>query len=113
MEPALTILTLFGGSSSAGPTSISATELEFVGERRPLFRQRRPLRAMQRDLQHAEAENRALEPDRRQRDADLLQQLFLRQRRDLSRASSLHHLDQHRRRRLRDSAPASLELHLV
>jgi len=64
----------------AGATTISAKalfEVELV-EPGPFLGQRRPLRAVQRDPEHAEPEQRALEPDRRQRDADLLQQVFLR-----------------------------------
>src|SRR3954471_5702352 len=112
----MTILTLPGRSSSTGPTStiaIVAIELELVGERRPLLRQWRSLRAMQRDLEDAEAEDRALQPDRRQRDADLLEQIFLRQCRDLGRAAPLDHLCEHRGGRLRDRAAAALELHVV
>src|SRR5580765_3148792 len=111
----MTILTLPGRSSSTGATSnvaIVAVEVELVGERRPLLRQRRSLRAMERDLEHAEAEDRALQPDRRERDADLLEQVLLRQSGDLHRASTLHHLREHRRCRLRDRAAAALELHL-
>ena len=73
IDPATTILTRPGGSSSTGATSIVAIELQLVGQGRPLLGQRRSLGAVQRDLQHAEAEDRALEPHGRQRDADLLE----------------------------------------
>src|SRR2546430_15445619 len=65
--------------------SIVAIKLELVRERRPLLRQGRSLRTVQRDLEHAEPEDRALQPHRSQRDADLVEQLLLGQRRDLGR----------------------------
>src|SRR5215208_6208101 len=70
MESATTILTLPGGNSSAGATSSSATvvELELVRERRPFLRKRGSLGAVEGDFQHAQAEDRALQPHRRERD---------------------------------------------
>src|SRR5262245_7570925 len=68
---------------------------------------------MQRDLEDAEAEDRALEPDRRQRNPYLLEQLVLRQGRDVGGLPALHHLGEHRRRRLRDRAAAALEADVV
>src|SRR5207247_2511606 len=79
----------------------------------PLLWQRRPLRLVQRQLQGRETEQRALEPDRRQRDTDLLEQLVAWQSRDFGGTSSLHHLGEHRCRRLRDRAPSARELDLV
>src|SRR5207253_11250836 len=60
-----------------------------------------------------EAEERALEPDRRERDPDLVEKLVLRERGHLGRAPALHHLHQHRRRRLADRAAAAGELDLL
>jgi hypothetical protein len=45
------------------------------------------LRPVKSNLQHAKAEDRAFQPHRRERDPDLLEQLFLRQGRDLGRAA--------------------------
>src|SRR5437763_14762193 len=103
-----------GGSSSTGPTSSSATllQLELI-KACPLLRERRALRAVQGDLQPAEPEQRALEPDRRQRDADLLEQLVFRQPRELLRLAPLRHVDQHRSRRLADRAAAAGELDVL
>src|SRR5262249_27484114 len=92
-----TILIEPGGSSASGAPSTSGKV-----EALPLVRQRRCLRAVERDLEHAEAEDRALEPDRRQRDPDLLEQLVLAQPGDLGRSPPAHELGQHRGRRLRD-----------
>ena len=91
---------------------IVLVELELVGEALPLRRERRPLRAVERDLQDAEAENRALQADRRQRDADLLEQLLLRQRRHIRGRTPLHKIGEHRRRGLRDRATAAFEADL-
>src|SRR5712692_10188591 len=113
IDPAITILTLPGGSSSTGATSIVGIQLQLARERRPLLRQRRSLCTMERDLQHAEPEDRALQPHGREGNPDLLEQLLLRQVGDLRRLPSLHHLGEHRRRRLRDRAAATLELHVV
>ena len=109
-----TMRTVPGGSSSSGQTSISATQATRRAvisplERAPLLRQRRSLRLVQRDLEDAEPEQRALEPHRRQRDPDLLEQLVLRHRRDLLGGPSLDEVGQHRRRRLADRAAAPLE----
>src|ERR671937_635464 len=87
-------------------------QLELV-EARPLLGQRRSLRAVQRDLEHAEAEQRALEPDRGQRDAYLLEQLLLRKLGDLGRPPALDHLHEHRGRGLADRAPPPGELNVV
>src|SRR5207247_214463 len=87
-------------------------QLELV-EAGPLLRERRPLGAVQGDLQNAEAEQRALQPDRRERDPDLLEQRFLRQLGDLLRLPALDHLHQHRGRGLADRAAPAGELHLV
>src|SRR5919199_3856161 len=108
--PEWTIFTSPGGSSSTGQTSRSAKGqiIEaggFLGKRRPL-----PL--VERDLERPEPEQRALEPDRRKRDPDLVEELVLRERGDLGRAPPLHHLHQHRGRRLADRAPAAGELDL-
>src|ERR687898_2400248 len=90
------------------------SNLELFVEARPLLRERRALRAMERHLEDAEPEQSALDPDRRHvRDPDLLEQLVLRQLADLGRGASLHHLGQHRRRRLADGAAATRELDLV
>src|SRR5438067_10545245 len=116
IEPALTILTEPGGNSSSWATvnrANSLGDLELAGEPRPLFWQRRPLGAMQRDLQYPEPQQRALEPDRRERDLDLLEQLLFRQRRHIARRPALDHLRQHRRRCLGDRAAATLGLVLV
>ena len=115
VEPAMTILTLLGGSSSTGADLNSARllELELVGERRPLLRQRRSLRPWSATFSTPSPRIAHLSRTGRQRDADLLEQLLLRQRGDLGRAPSLHHLHEHRRRGLRDRAAASLELHVL
>src|SRR3954447_12780336 len=111
MSPAMTIFTAPGGNSSTGQTSSSANllvQLQLV-EAGPLVGERGALRAVESDLQHAETEESALEPDRRQRNADLLQQVLLGQSRDLTGAPALHHVHQHRRRGLADGAAAPLE----
>src|SRR5512133_253385 len=108
INPAWTILTEPGGNSSSGATWTSADtcglvlELELVRERRPLLRERRALGAVERDLEDAEPQDRALHAHGRERDADLVEQLLLGQRRALARLPSLHHLGEHRGRRLRD-----------
>src|SRR2546422_7724417 len=80
--PAWTSLTVPGGRSSTGQTMTSATralaQFELV-EPGPLLRERGALGPVQRNLQDAEPEQRALETNRRQRDADLPEQLLLRQ----------------------------------
>src|SRR5688572_318171 len=114
--PARTIFTSPGGISSTRPTVSSATsllDLEFLGEARPFFGQGSPLTAVQSDLEDAEAEQRALESDRRQRDANLFVQLLAGHLRDLGCRSALDHLRQHRRRRLADRAAAALEPDVV
>src|SRR5215471_252770 len=97
-----------GGSSSIGPASSSGNV-----EALPLVRQGSALGAVERNLEHAEPEDRALEPDRGQLDPDLLEQLLLRQRRDVLRLPALDEVGEHRRRRLRDRAPAALEAHVL
>src|SRR5438105_10136051 len=87
-------------------------ELELV-EAGEALRQRRALRLVERDLQRRQSEHRALEAHRRERDADLLEQLVLVERRHLGGGAALHHLRQHRGRGLRDGAAATGELHLV
>src|SRR5437667_8166399 len=112
-----TILTVPGGSSERGQTSISRTrfltEGDLVGRRAPLLRERGALRAVERHLEHAETEDRALESDRRQRDADLVEQLVLLHGRDLGRRPALDDFGQHRRRCLRDRAPSPFETDLL
>src|SRR5438270_14052887 len=100
-----------GGNSSAGATSSWGTlrDLEVADA----FGERRSLRPVQGDLQRRQPEHRALEPNRRERDADLLQQLVLVEDGDLGGRAPVHHLGQHRRRGLRDRAAAAGELHLV
>src|SRR5207247_1845735 len=85
-----------GGNSSAGATSscVKSGELELV-EAGETVGKRRALRLVQRDLQRREAEHRALESHRRQRNADLVQELLLVERRDRGRRLALHHLDEH------------------
>src|SRR4051794_12400264 len=102
--PASTSFISPGESSSMEPTSSSAKV-----EALPLVRQRRAARLVQRDLQDAQAEDRALEPDRRQRDPDLGQELLLRELRHLGGGAAPHDVRQHRRRGLRDRAAAALE----
>src|SRR5438093_1913733 len=107
-----TILTVPGGSSERGQTSISRTRLtdgDLVGRRAPLLGERRALRAVERHLEHAETEDRALEAYRCQRNADLVQQLVLPHRRDLGRGAALDEVGQHRCGRLRDRAPSPFE----
>src|SRR3970282_1552341 len=98
-SPARTIFTSPGGSSSTGHTVRSAMtellDLELFGEARPLFGQRRALAAMEGDLEDAEAEQRALEPDRRQRNPHLFEQLLAGHRRDLGGRTPLDHLHEH------------------
>src|SRR5262245_33097185 len=79
----------------------------------PLVRQRRAAGLVQRDLEDAEAEDRALEANRRELDADLLEQLLLRQLGDLGHSLALDDLREHRRRCLGDRAAASLEADVV
>src|SRR5581483_1844009 len=97
-----------GGILSSGPASRSGKV-----EALPLVRQGSALRAVERDLEHAEAKDRALEPDRRQLDPDLLEQLLLGQPRHVRSLPALDEIGQHRRRRLRDRAAAALEAHVV
>src|SRR3954454_15007106 len=106
--PASTSLVSPGGRSSIGPTSRSPKV-----EALPLVRQRRAAGLVQRNLEHAEPEDRALEADRRELDADLLEQLLLRQRGDLGDGLALDDLGQHRRGGLRDRAAAALEADVV
>src|SRR5439155_15262519 len=63
-------------------------QVEVGGGAGPLLRQRGPLCLVQRELERREAEQRALQAYRRERDADLVQQVVARQRRDLLRTSS-------------------------
>src|ERR671919_76139 len=101
--------------SSTGPTVSSGIrapgllQLELV-EAGPLFRQRRALALVQRDLEHAEAEESALQPHRRERDANLLEQLVARHGGDFLGRAALDHVHEHGRRRLADRAAAALEL---
>src|SRR3954463_9585453 len=111
--PATTIFDEPGGNSSAAATSTSGTlrELELV-EPCEARGQRRALRLVQGDLQRRQAEQRTLQAHRCELDADLCKELILVERCDLGRSAALHHLHQHRRRRLRDRAAATGELHL-
>src|SRR5881409_3739179 len=97
-----------GGISSSGPTARSGKV-----ETLPLVRQGSAFGAVECDLEHAEAEDRALEPDRRQLDADLFQQLLLRQGRHVLCLATLDEVGEHRGRRLRDRAAAPLEAHIL
>src|SRR6516225_10032963 len=112
--PDRTIFARPGGSSSTGHTSISATlfQLELV-EAVPAVRERRALAAMERDTKRGQPEQRALEPHRGQRDAELVEQFLAGHRRHLHRRLPLDDLGQHRRSRLADRAPAAGELDLV
>src|SRR5581483_2851517 len=84
-------------------------ERQVVAHALPLLRQRRSLRLVQGDLEDTHAENGALQANRRQWDADLVEQLVLRHRRDLGGRAALDDLREHRRRGLRDRAAAPLE----
>src|SRR4029079_4733332 len=97
------------------PTSISATlfEYELVDGRAPLLRKRRSARLVQRELENAETEDRALEADGSERDAELVEQRFLRHRCDLTGRLSLHEIAQHRGRRLADRAASAVEADLL
>src|SRR5919204_5965468 len=107
--PCWTMRTVPGGSCSTGQTSISAKLGEIhVGE---ALGRRRPLRLVERQLERRQPEHRALEPHRRQLDADLLEQLVLVEDGHLARLPALDELRQHRGRRLRDRAAAALEAH--
>ena len=88
-------------------------EVELVRHPGPLVRERCPLCLVQSQLQRREAEQCAFQPDGRERDADLLEQLVARKRRHLRRASARHHLRQHRSGGLRDRTAAAGELHFV
>src|SRR6266576_3625044 len=88
-------------------------EIEVAGRARPLLGEWRSFCLVERELERREPEQRALEPDRAERDANLLEQIVARQRGDLRCAAALHHLRQHRGRGLRDGAAAAGELHLV
>ena len=79
----VTSLTEPGPNSASGATGSFTflPEGQIVRQALPLLGQRRALGLVEGDLQHPETEDRALEADRRQRDPDLLEQLFLRQRR--------------------------------
>ena len=90
-----------------------SVEPKFVREALPLLGERRALRLVQGHLQHPEPEDRALQTDRRQRDPDLFEQLFLRQRRNVSGLPPDHELGEHRGRGLRDRATAALETDLL
>src|SRR5438552_1152347 len=92
---------------------MGATSISGKVEALPLVRERRPLSAVKCNLEHAETEDRALEPDRRQRNPDLLEQVLFRKRRDLARGATLDELGQHRRRRLGDRAAATFEADLL
>src|SRR5687767_12220506 len=67
---------------------------------------------MERDLEDAEAEERTLEAHGGEWNPDFVEQLLAIHRSNGDGASALHHLHQHRRRRLADRATAALELHL-
>src|SRR6478752_8513645 len=75
----------------------------------PLLRERRALGLVEGNLEHSEPEQRALEAHGRERDADLLEQLFLRHRGHILGGSAHHDLGQHRRRGLADRAATPLE----
>jgi hypothetical protein len=68
---------------------------------------------VQRELQDSETEQRALEPHRRQWDADLVEELLLRHGGDFLRGPALDHLHEHRGRRLADRAAAAAELDVL
>ncbi len=68
---------------------------------------------MQRELEHPEAEDRALEPDRRERDAELVEKLVLRHGSHVAGGAALHEVAQHRRRRLADRAASAVEADLL
>src|SRR5437667_9279948 len=97
-----------GGIASRGPTSRSGKV-----ESLPLVRQGSAFGTVECDLEDAEPEDRALEPDRRQLDADLLQELLLRQQRHLLRLATLDEVGEHRGRCLRDRAAAALEANIL
>jgi hypothetical protein len=63
---------------------------------------------VQGDLEDAETEERA-QPDRGERDPDLLEKILLRHRRDLAPRPTLDHLHQHRGGSLADRAAPAAE----
>ena len=113
--PAWTIFTVPGGSSSTGATTMSAKAISRSSSSSPAHScgSGVPLARWSATFSTPEPEQRALEPHRRQRDADLLEQVLLRQLGDLGRRPALDHLHQHRGRRLADRAAAAGELDLV
>src|SRR5918995_6021229 len=114
-SPASTRRIAPGGSSSSGATSTTATLLQhqIATRRAPLLGQRRAARLVQRELEHAESEDCALEPHRRERNAELLEELFLRHLGDLAGGASLHDVREHLRGRLTDRTAAAVEPDLL